>query len=81
MLKSEAKTRVPPRISWAEHTAIGRLCLIEEEQDLQTATSILHNLGSLVHFPNDDKVCPSNQQSIVNIRILIIMTNDLDCCS
>jgi hypothetical protein len=55
-LASQAKERMPPIVSWTEYRAMARLCLIDGEQDLLTATSLLHNFGSLVHFPNDEKV-------------------------
>jgi hypothetical protein len=56
VLASQAKERVPPIVAWSEYRTLARLCLIEHEHDLLTATSLLHNFGSLVHFPNDDKV-------------------------
>jgi hypothetical protein len=56
VLASQAKGRVPPIVAWSEYRTLARLCLIEHEHDLLTATSLLHNFGSLVHFPNDDKV-------------------------
>jgi hypothetical protein len=56
VLASQASERVPPIVSWSEYRALARLCLIEHEQDLLAATSLLHNFGSLVHFPHDDKV-------------------------
>ena len=56
LIVTEGKKKLPPTVSWAEYQAMPRLCLIDAERDLLTATSILHNLGSLVHFPNDEKV-------------------------
>jgi hypothetical protein len=56
MMVAEGKKKMPPIVSWTEYQAMARLCLIDDERDLLTATSILHNLGSLVHFPNEEKV-------------------------
>ena len=56
LIVTEGKKKLPAIVSWAEYQAMARLCLIDAERDLLTATSILHNLGSLVHFPNDEKV-------------------------
>jgi hypothetical protein len=56
ILVGQARERVPPIMSWGEYRSVAKLCLIEHEQDLLTATSLLHNFGSLVHFPNDEKV-------------------------
>jgi hypothetical protein len=61
LLVAQGKERMPPIMSWDEFRSLARLCLIEREHDLLAATSLLHNFGSLVHFPNDEKVraCPS----------------------
>jgi len=56
LLANHTKTHSPPIISWSDYQAFARLCRIEEEQDILAATSLLHNFGSLVHFPNDEKV-------------------------
>jgi hypothetical protein len=59
LLVAQSKERMPPIMSWDEFRSLARLCLIEREHDLLAATSLLHNFGSLVHFPNDEKVqCP-----------------------
>jgi hypothetical protein len=50
------KERMPPILPWSEYESLARLCLVEQEHDLRAATSLLHNLGSIVHFPNDEKV-------------------------
>jgi hypothetical protein len=56
-VSAQAKTKVPPVMTWAEYRDLARLSLIEESgDDLRTATTLLHNLGSLVHFPNEEKV-------------------------
>jgi len=55
----QAKTKVPPVMTWAEYRDLARLSNVEESgDDLRTATTLLHNLGSLVHFPNEEKVPP-----------------------
>ncbi|KAL6060410.1 Myotubularin-like phosphatase domain [Balamuthia mandrillaris] len=41
----------PPILQWQDYVAVAKLCGIQEEQgDLLTATEVLHNLGSIVHF-------------------------------
>jgi len=50
------KERMPPILPWSEYESLARMCLVEQEHDLRAATSLLHNLGSIVHFPNDEKV-------------------------
>jgi hypothetical protein len=56
LLVNQSKERMPPIMSWSEYRSLAKLCLIEREHDLLAATSLLHNFGSLVHFPNDEKV-------------------------
>jgi hypothetical protein len=57
LVAEQAKLRTPPVLTWSEYRDLAKLCMIDEENDdLLTATALLHNLGSLVHFANDDKV-------------------------
>ena len=56
LIIKERKSRTPPVITWEEYTSMAALCLITQPQDLITATTLLHNLGSLVYFGTDPKV-------------------------
>lgn len=56
-VQAQAKARMPPILSWREYSELAYLSRIDEEgDDLRTATALLHNLGSLVHFSNEEKV-------------------------
>jgi len=54
---AQASTQTTPILTWEEYREVAKLCTIYEEEDLRTATSFLHNLGSLVCFNDDEKVC------------------------
>jgi len=54
-LMAHAKTQMPPVLSWAEYDQVAKLCMVEGRENLYTATVLLHNLGSLVHFGDDEK--------------------------
>lgn len=57
VVAAQAKVRTPPVLAWHEYRDLAKLCMIEDDnEDLRTATALLHNLGSLVHFANDEKV-------------------------
>jgi len=45
-----------PILSWSEFKSLAKSCLIEHEQDLISVSSLLNSLGSLIHFPKDEKV-------------------------
>jgi len=47
---------LPPICKWEEYSKIAELCLIDDEKELEVATSLLHNLGSLIHFGDDEKL-------------------------
>eukprot|EP01104_Vermistella_antarctica_P011534 TRINITY_DN3225_c0_g1_i1.p1 TRINITY_DN3225_c0_g1~~TRINITY_DN3225_c0_g1_i1.p1 ORF type:complete len:2234 (+),score=480.91 TRINITY_DN3225_c0_g1_i1:263-6964(+) len=46
--------RVPPIMTWDEFTAIGVMCNIKTQESLLVATSLLHKLGSMLHFPSKE---------------------------
>ena len=46
----------PPIMTWEEFKVMAGLCLIEDEQELELAASFLHNLGSIIHFGDDEKL-------------------------
>lgn len=57
LLIEQAQIKTPPVLSWAEYRALAELCMIEDtKEDLRTATVLLHHLGSLVHFAEEEKV-------------------------
>lgn len=57
-LQAQCKVRMPPILTWREYRDLAHLSQIEVEgDDLITATTLLHNLGSLVYFANEEKVC------------------------
>eukprot|EP00007_Cunea_sp_BSH-02190019_P005553 CAMPEP_0174232408 /NCGR_PEP_ID=MMETSP0417-20130205/2700_1 /TAXON_ID=242541 /ORGANISM="Mayorella sp, Strain BSH-02190019" /LENGTH=2427 /DNA_ID=CAMNT_0015310457 /DNA_START=88 /DNA_END=7371 /DNA_ORIENTATION=+ len=47
------KKRMPPIVTAQDFAAMGIICNIREEAELNSATALLHNLGSLVHFDTD----------------------------
>jgi hypothetical protein len=63
VLAERAKAMTPPVLTWHAYSELARLCAIEVDSksgagdDLRTATALLHNLGSLVHFGDESKVC------------------------
>ena len=67
MVISERKRRMPPIMSLEEFKALASVCLIGESS-LLTAMSLLHNLGSLVHIPNDPKVASLLLVSLVSLE-------------
>jgi hypothetical protein len=50
-----------PTVTWAEYRQMAKLFLIENKEDLKNVTTLLHNLGSIIHFSHNRKVldaCP-----------------------
>jgi len=56
LLITKSRERSPPTMSFDEFRSLAKLCLIENEEDLLVAASLLHNFGSLVYFANEEKV-------------------------
>ena len=51
-----------PTVTWAEYRQMAKLFLIENKEDLKNVTTLLHNLGSIIHFSHNRKVldtCPA----------------------
>eukprot|EP00026_Physarum_polycephalum_P000783 Phypoly_transcript_00784.p1 GENE.Phypoly_transcript_00784~~Phypoly_transcript_00784.p1 ORF type:complete len:1126 (+),score=166.43 Phypoly_transcript_00784:12-3389(+) len=48
----EAKKRDPPLMTWSDYKQLALTCSINDDEQLNTATQFLHNLGSLIHFPS-----------------------------
>src|SRR4051794_31899067 len=60
MILAERAKKVPPVLLWEEYRNLGFLCGILSEPDLLTATSFLHNWGSLVYFEKDENLSNIN---------------------
>ena len=56
----EGKTRKSssqiPLLSWENYKMLAQTCGISDGKQLGIATQLLHNLGSIVHFPGDDNL-------------------------
>ncbi|EFA78013.1 leucine-rich repeat-containing protein [Heterostelium album PN500] len=54
LVKEERRVRTIPTMSWAEFVQLGKLCTINDEDELVRATIFLNQIGSLVYFPNEE---------------------------
>ncbi|KAL6046584.1 Myotubularin-like phosphatase domain [Balamuthia mandrillaris] len=68
----------PPVLEWKDYVSMAKLCGIDEaNEDLLTASEVLHNLGSIVHFTEDAKlrdILILNPQWLTKVMSSIITT-------
>eukprot|EP01122_Echinamoeba_exundans_P003417 TRINITY_DN13520_c0_g1_i1.p1 TRINITY_DN13520_c0_g1~~TRINITY_DN13520_c0_g1_i1.p1 ORF type:complete len:2607 (+),score=540.72 TRINITY_DN13520_c0_g1_i1:119-7939(+) len=66
-IMEERRLRNPPILSKAKFTEIGHLCNIKDERELSRASSLLHNLGTIIYFDKDPTL---SQYVILNPHFL-----------
>jgi hypothetical protein len=70
LVAEKAKAKTTPVLTWNEYRDLGKLCTIEHtNDDLRAATALLHNMGSLLHFSEDEKVRESAWSCSLCVRV------------
>lgn len=66
-IMEERRIRNPPILSKAKFSEIGHLCNIKDERELGRASTLLHNLGTVIYFDKDPTL---SQYVILNPHFL-----------
>lgn len=80
----QAKSRNPPVLKWDAYRELAELCAIKDCEcgDLTAATALLHSLGSLVHFANEDKlrnIVVLSPQWLMDVLATVVSTKHNYC--
>eukprot|EP01127_Copromyxa_protea_P009760 TRINITY_DN231_c0_g1_i2.p1 TRINITY_DN231_c0_g1~~TRINITY_DN231_c0_g1_i2.p1 ORF type:complete len:2533 (-),score=509.78 TRINITY_DN231_c0_g1_i2:1516-9114(-) len=57
LISENKKKHMPPILSKSEFYHYGRMCCLNEEEELLEASQVLHDFGVIIYFPTDPQLC------------------------